>query len=132
MSHHACYLWKAEQQGETPGQQYERVPALCCTTAVRLQGAADRIVAIYCHGHNHVGRGEHPQNLEVFHQAAQEVWAWKAPPGVPHQLRQHLMKENRREKDHWGYISLICMLIPNPNMLKEKISCLVISSIDIF
>lgn len=80
------YLWQAEQQRQDPGQHYEAVPALRGPAAVRLQGAADSVVAIRRHGHNHVGGGEHAEDLEVFHQAAQEVGAGKAALSVPHEL----------------------------------------------
>lgn len=80
------YLWQAEQQGQTPRLYYEGIPTLRGPAAMGPQGAADSIMAIHCHGNNHVGRGKHPENLQVFHQAAQEVRASEATLSIPHKL----------------------------------------------
>lgn len=64
-----AYLWQAEQQRQYPGQHDEVVPALRGPAAMCLQGAADSIVAIHCHSHDHVGGGKHSKNLKVLHQA---------------------------------------------------------------
>lgn len=86
------YLGQAEQQRQPPGQQYEAVPALGGPAAVGLQGAADGVVAVHRHGHNHVGGGKHTEHLQVFHQATQEVRAREAALSVPHQLGQDLKR----------------------------------------
>lgn len=93
------HLWQAEQQRQPPGQQYEAVPALSGAAAMRLQGAADGVVSVHRHGNDHVGGGEHPEHLQVFHQTTQEVWTGEATFDVPHQLRQHLTEEEEEEEE---------------------------------
>lgn len=92
------YLWQAEHQRQPPGQQYEGVPALRGPAPVCLQGAADGVVAVQGHGHDHVGRGKHPKDLQIFHQTTEKVGARKAALGVPNQLRQHLREEEKEEE----------------------------------
>lgn len=92
------YLWQAEQQRQRPGQQYEAVPALGGPAAVGLQGAADGVVPVHRHSHNHVGGDKHPEHLQVFHQTTQEVRARKATFSIPHQLGQHLGEEEEEEE----------------------------------
>lgn len=93
------YLWQTEQQWQYPGHYYEVVTALGCTASVRPKGAADRIVAVHCHGHDHIGGSEHAEDLEVLHQSTQEIRTRETAPGVPDQLRQHLEKNNRRREE---------------------------------
>lgn len=98
----SLYLWQAEQQRQSPGQQYEDIPALHGLTAVCLQGTADSIVAVHRHAYDHVGWGEHSENLQVFHQTTQKVGAGKAALDVPNQLGQHLREEEEGEVERWG------------------------------
>lgn len=91
------YLWQAEQQRQAPGQQNEAVPALSGHTAVRQQGAADGVMSVHRHGYDHVGGAEHSENLQVFHQATQEVRPRKQTFSIPHELRQHLGEGGREE-----------------------------------
>jgi len=67
---------------------------------VRQQGAAYGVMSVHRHGDNHVGGAEHPEDLQVFHQATQEVRAWKASCNIPHELGQHL-----REGEEGGGVS---------------------------
>lgn len=63
-----------------------------------LQGAADGVVPVHRHGNDHVGGGEHPEHLQVFHQATQEVRARKTALSIPNELGQHLGEEEQVEE----------------------------------
>lgn len=95
-----AYLWYAEHQGECPGHQDRGVAARHGPSAVGLQRAADGVVAVHRHGHDHVGGGEHAHNLQVLDQATERIGALEALGDVPHQLWKDL-------EEHKKYSSLL-------------------------
>lgn len=79
----------AEQQAERPGRRDHPVGALGGLLQ-RLQRVADGDVAVGRHGHQHVRRGEHAEDLQVLDDAAEPVGAVEAMGHLPAELGQHL------------------------------------------
>lgn len=79
----------AEQQAERPGRRDHPVRALGGLLQ-RLQRVADGDVAVGGHGHQHVRRGEHAEDLQVLDDAAEPVGAVEAVGHLPAELGQHL------------------------------------------
>lgn len=79
----------AEQQAERPGRRDHPVGALGGLLQ-RLQRVADGDVAVGGHGHQHVRRGEHAEDLQVLDDAAETVGAVEAVGHLPAELGQHL------------------------------------------
>lgn len=79
----------AEQQAERPGRRDHPVGALGGLLQ-RLQRVADGDVAVGGHGHQHVRRREHAEDLQVLDDATEPVGAVEAVGHLPAELGQHL------------------------------------------
>lgn len=86
----------AEDQAEDPRRDHAKPVFPLVDWAQRL---ADRQAPVNWHQDQHVGGREHPHDLEVLDQPAEEVGSVEAERDVPDQLRQDLKDRDHQVRD---------------------------------